>query len=250
MKFLKFLTILFLVLITVPTFAQDNVTNTISFNDFRFSFASDLASHASITQYLANPEDAFPPQGKHMLFVLSGEAQPDNSLVGIRVYRTADLAEYDHNQKQLTQLQSLLAERRDLTHYAASTENTLPFLPVVAAGQTIRARVAYVGTPNLTGISYITAFQEAAEPLVQGNFLYTFQGVSNNGQFYVSAIFRVNPEALPTELPVDFNYETFSAQLPDYLKNISAQLTAATPDAFAPSLSVLDAVVQSAAFKS
>ena len=119
----------------------------------------------------------------------------------------------------------------------ASTENPLPFLPTIAAGQIISARVQYVGTPEVTGISYITAYQEVAEPLIQADFLYTFQGISVDGKYYVSAIFRVNPDIFPTELPTNFNYEVFLDQLPDYLSENVAQLNNPQPQlSFRPSI--------------
>ncbi len=239
---------MFLGLVAFPTFAQEKRTNRITFNDFSFSYDAELASQVVITQYLTEPADVFPPQGKHTLFVLSSEEEPDNSSVGIRVYRMADLAQYDHTQSQLIQLQELLAERRDLTQYVASSENTLPFLPVIAAGQTIHARVAYVATPKLIGISYLTAYQEAAEPLVQHDFLYTFQGISTDGKYYVSAVFRVNPNSFPTVLPADFNYETFLAQMPEYLEDSTTQLAISAPETFTPSLVTLDSIVQSVEF--
>lgn len=248
MKIVKVFAALILMLITVPAFAQDNVTNQVSFNGFGFSFDSSLASHVEVTQYLTAPADVFPPMAPHTQFVIYGDQSPDASLVGIRVFSIADLAGNESMQQQVTQLQSLLADRPDLTALPAGTENPLPFLPVVAAGQTLRARVQVVETPEVTGISYVTAYQEAAEPLLQSNFLYTFQGISADNAYYVSAVFRVNPADFPAEIPADFVYETFLAQLPEYLNQSATELNAAEPAAFSPSLDALDTVISSFAF--
>lgn len=250
MKFLKLLSALILALMVAPITAQEQDTNTVSFNDFSFSFYSELATQVNITQYLTEPADIFPPQGLHTHFVIYGEQLPDSNIVGIRVYRVADLAAYEHTQQQLTQLQSLLAERRDLTSYATNTDSPLPFLPVVAAGQIIRARAHYVGTSDVTGISYITAYQQGPQQLLQQDFLYTFQGVSTDGEYYVSAVFRVNPEAFPTEMRTDFDAQVFLNELPDYLSESTAQLVDAEPSDFAPSLDMLDTVIQSFRFES
>jgi len=250
MKFLKVFAAVVLLLVAVPMFAQESVTNTVRFNNFSFSFDPALATHVNIAQYLTEPADVFPPQGLHTHFVIYGEQPPDASIVGIRVYRMSDLATHEHTQEQVSQLQSLLAERRDLATYTVGTENPLPFLPVVAAGQTIRARAQYVGTSDVTGISYVTAYQQAAEPLLQNNFLYTFQGISTDGAYYVSAVFRVNPASFPTEMPADFDYQAFLDRLPDYLRESAVQLNDAAPATFAPSLDLLDAVVQSFDFES
>lgn len=245
MKFVRVCAFLMLTLVVAQAFAQESETNTIRFNDFSFSFDPALATHVSISQYLTSPDDVFPPQGIHTHFAIYGEQPPDNSIVGIRVYRIDDLAAYEHTQQQVTELQNLLTNQSDLAQYTESTESALPFLPVVAAGQTIRARAQYVGTPDVSGISYVTAFQQAAEPLLQNNFLYTFQGISTDGVYYVSAVFRVNPASFPSEIPADFDYQGFLNQLPDYISDSTLQLNSAEPETFSPSLSVIDAVVQS-----
>lgn len=250
MKLLNVLAVLMLVIVAAPTFAQADTTNIVRFNGFSFSFDSALATRVSITRYLTEPADVFPPQGKHTHFVIYSEQPPDTNIVGIRVYRVDDLAMYGHTQQQVTQLRTLLEKRQDLATYSLGTDNPLPFLPVVAAAETIRARAAYVGTPYVKGISYLTAYQQAAEPLLQHNFLYTFQGISMDGDYYVSAVFRVNPASFPTEMPTDFDYQAFLDQLPDYLGDSAAQLSAAAPVMFAPSLDLLDAVIHSFVFES
>ena len=252
MRFLKVFAAMMFILIAVPMFAQADTdkTNRVSFNGFSFSFTPALATHVSITQYLTEPPDVFPPQGKHTHFVIYGESPVDSSIVGIRLYHINDLAQNEQMQQQVTQLKALLAKRGDLTTNAAGTDSPLPFLPVVAAGQIIRARAAYVETADVAGISYITAYQQAAQPLLQSDFLYTFQGISTDGTDYVSAVFRVNPKSFPTEMPSDFDYQTFLDQQPTYLSESAAQLSNAAPESFAPALGLLDAVVQSFAIDS
>ena len=250
MKSLIFLSALILVLTVTPITAQEQVPNTVSFNGFSFSFDSEIATRVNITQYLTEPADVFPPHGLHTHFVIYGEQPPDASIVGIRVYAMNDLATHEHTQAQVSQLQAMLAEQRDLATYTAGTENPLPFLPVVAAGQIIRARAHYVVTSDVTGISYITAYQQGPQPFLQQDFLYTFQGVSADGEYYISAVFRVNPEVFPTEMRTDFVYKTFLDELPDYLSESTTQLNEAQPSDFAPSLDMLDAVIQSIRFES
>lgn len=252
MKFLKVFAALLLMFLAAPTFAQvaTDTTNTVSFNGFSFSFASALATHVSITQFLTEAPDVFPPQGKHTSFVIYGDQPVEANVVGIRVYRVADLTQNEQMQQQAMQLEALLVDRHDLTANAAGTDNPLPFLPLVAAGQIIRARAAYVETSDLTGISYITAYQQAVQPLLQSDFLYTFQGISTDGAYYVSAVFRVNPETLPTEMQSDFDYQAFLDQLPTYLDESAVQLSNAAPETFAPALGLLDEVVQSFAIES
>jgi hypothetical protein len=251
MKILKVLAALLLVLTAIPVFAQEEPLNTVSYNGFTFSFDSSLGNNVSIIQYLTDLTDVMPSDAKQTHFVLSNDQWVMDSIVGIRVYKMADLTSFNHTQQQVTKLQQLLAERHDLGQFETTSENTnaqdntLPFLPVIAAGQTLRARVHYVGTPELSGISYITAYQQAAQPLVQADALYTFQGMTADGAYYVSVVFRVQPEAFPGEIAADFNYEAFLADIAPYFDETTTQLNAATPASFAPSLQALDDLTQS-----
>jgi hypothetical protein len=78
---------------------------------------------------------------------------------------------------------------------------------------------------------------------------YTFQGLTDDGQFYVSAVFPVETGIFPTEPAScpkcsDPNYNPFpewQALLAEQL----AQLNAQGADEFAPSLTTLDELVQS-----
>ncbi|MCI0349824.1 MAG: META domain-containing protein, partial [Acidobacteriales bacterium] len=171
----------------------------------------------------------------------------------IRVYRTADFGPYEIPFQQLQQLQTLLAERPDLAQFMAvaaedMNANNLPFMPVLNAAQVIRARAQYVETPALQGISYVTAYRQDASPFIGNEFLYTFQGISADGTYYVSMMSRLNTGLFPSEIPADFDPAAFAETMNDYLAESIATLNAATPDDFAPALSVLDALVQTFAF--
>ncbi len=60
-------------------------------------------------------------------------------------------------------------------------------------------------------------------------------------------MFRLNSSMFPAEVGADFNYDAFYADLTSYFNQSVATLNAAAPEAFAPSLTTLDAVVQSLA---
>jgi hypothetical protein len=127
-------------------------------------------------------------------------------------------------------------------------DRVLPFMPVFPAAQVMRARARYVDTAAVAGISFVTAYRQDASPFINNEFLYTFQGLSTDGTYYVSAIFRLMTDLFPSELPADFDYEAFAASLMDYFTDSTALLNDATPEAFSPSLTTVDAVIQSFAF--
>jgi heat shock protein HslJ len=259
MKF-KFLILALVVgLFAFPALAQDS-TNTVSFNGFSFSFDSSLATNVNITQYPGDAVDLQQPGGPE---VRNTEFDLYNALPApstfdapgaIRVYRTADFAGYADQTARFQQLQTLLTERPDLSTFMVTanedmTANALPFLPVMPASQVIRARAQYIDSAFVQGISYVTVFRQDASPFTGGEFIYTFQGVSLDGAYYVSAIFRLNTAVFPAEIPGDFDMDTFMATINDYFAQSVTQLNQATPQDFTPSLTTLDAMIQSFSFQ-
>jgi hypothetical protein len=165
----------------------------------------------------------------------------------VRVYRTSDLAQYSFLQTVVDELNSLIANQSDLSAYMVP-ESKLPFLPIATHGQIIRARAHYVETENVSGVAYIAINQAAAEPFLSNTPIYTFQGISADGDYYVSAVFPVITDVFPAETPSDFNMETFAANAPAYYAESIAMLNDAAPESFAPSLTTIDALVQSLVF--
>jgi hypothetical protein len=241
-----------------PVSAQDGRQHQVLFDGFGFSFDAALAANVNIWHYAGDPPDRpYLPEPPYTMFVLYNERPaPENVFDGsggVYVYKTADLAGYTAYQEEVARFQTLLAERPDLTPYMVTPENvsdnTLPFLPIFPAGQVIRARVQYVDTPSVSGISFITAYREDAYPFLADGFLYTFQGLSADGAYYVSAIFPLNTPLFPTDVPANFDIDAFIANIHAYFADSVATLNGATPEDFVPSLTTLDVVIQSFVFE-
>ena len=195
-----------------PIVAQD-AANSVAFDGVAFSFEDVLGSSANITQVPGQQNDVEQPveaDVAHLAFTLYGPRAEGAKTpkVGVapgvvRFYRTADLTG-TQSSRQLDELTSLLAERPDL---AASMEVTddgsgdpLPFMPDIPAAQVIRARAQYVDTPQIAGVSYVTAFRQDISPFASSDFWYTFQGLSADGSWYVAADFVVDASMFPEEV--------------------------------------------------
>ena len=243
-----------------PTLAQEAEVNTLVFNDFGFRFDSTLATNVNITQYPGDPIEWEAPGGPevgHTQFSLYHESAAPYGFdadLSIRIYQTADFAGHTYSEAQLEQLWELLAERPDLAPYMVVEENlsanTLPFMPVLPAAQVIRARARYHETEAVTGISYVTVYRQDASPFTGDEFIYTFQGISADGAYYVSAIFRPTTDIFPLEVAADFDWEAFYDNVAVYFTESIAALNEAEPDDFAPSLTTLDALVETFTFDS
>jgi heat shock protein HslJ len=245
---------LLVTLVALPVLAQDTLT----FNDFSFTLDPAVAANVNITRFAGDPPDLQAPGGPevaHTQFILYNAFPVPESIFdsqgGIRVYNIADFGPYDFPSQRLAQLQTLLAERPDLAQFTVTTEDDsdeLPLMPVMPAGQVIRARPQFVETATVQGISYVTVYRQDASPFLGSEFIYTFQGISTDGAHYVSAIFPLETALFPAETPADFDYDAFIETINDYFAQSVTTLNDASPDAFTPSLTALDAMVQTFTF--
>lgn len=236
-----------LALFALPVLAQETDTHSAGFDGFTFRYDSSVATNLSIRSYTSEDlTNVFPTMAPHAQFMLySGSEAPDFPAEApglIRVFQTDD---FDKGQNSmLLALRTLLTDRPDFIAYEVPNMR-LPFLPIYPAGQVIRARAQYVENASMTGISYITAYQEAMEPLLSTNFIYTFQGISTDGAQYISAVFPLDTDLFPAETPSTFDYATFSAEIDAYFAKTITTLNDAVPEAFTPSITALDSVIGS-----
>jgi len=143
----------------------------------------------------------------------------------------------------INNLQNILMAQRALP------AEPLPFLPNQAAVQLFHAQEKILSFKNGTGIRYITQYSQAQFPAINNtDVFYTFQGITSDGNYYVSVILPVNLNYLATKdnpeawkNPAD--WQTVE-KYPDYLNTIIIKLNQAG-NPFSPPLESLDALVQS-----
>ena len=245
-----------LALFALPVFAQENDTNTVTFNGFSISFSDELATNVNVAQVAGETTEGDAPfwlEIAHTQFSLySTFPVPEgviDPIASIRFYDTADFGGNEFVEAELAELKALLEAHPDLAGYLVSAQNlsegTLPFMPLFPAAQVLRAKIEYVETDAVAGVRYITMYSQAAEPLTSRDLMVTFQGLSLDGTTYVMALMPLETTLFGDELPEDFDWDEFIEGLNDYI-NESAQLIDEAPaEAFSPALGLFDALVQS-----
>jgi hypothetical protein len=257
------LTILILVfligLVVTPAFAQegDPRNRHLTFDDFSLTFHRVIARNVGITEYAGDSPEIGPgfSDAPHYAVTLYNDTNlPDSlfdTIVSIRVYSLTDLQDYSFLMEQVDALKALLDERPDLAEYltveAIENNQQLPFIPTLPHGQLIRARAHYVETDEVQGIAYITYSNAAREPFLSNQFSYTFQGLSTDGEYYISASMPLTTSLFPAELE-GFDPVAFEAEWPEYLVESIASLNEAAPEDFEPALGVLDGLIETFAF--
>ncbi|MEW6581077.1 MAG: hypothetical protein AB1435_18050 [Chloroflexota bacterium] len=260
MNVIRLFVVIALLLAVTPALAQDSTTHTVAFDGFRFSFEDTVASRVTLQHYPGDAPEIGPggADAPHLQFELSHVSRepvpeaPPPVVGSVRVYDIAAMAAYQGYMEQVERLKALLAERPDLSPYLAVVENltgnTLPFLPILPAGQLLRARAEYVDTPAASGISYIVVYRQDVAPLLSNDFHWTFQGISADGSRFISATLQVSTPLFPDEVPADYDWNRTEAEWIAEFNEGIATLNAAGPSDFSPSLDDLDALVSTLAF--
>lgn len=165
---------------------------------------------------------------------------------GVRVYNVVDLKEARATDPAFAdaadQLAALIESRN-----ALSAEATLPFLPQGEYSPVLHAREQYVQLRGGTGILYLAAFAEPKAPLIEGDIALVFQGLSDDGILYVSAVFPLDTNYLPATPPDNLDMAAFEAGYDLYVQSIRAALNEFQPTSSGPRLNDLYALIASMA---
>ena len=133
------------------------------------------------------------------------------------------------------------------THPQNFPAEGLPFLPSWNAAQMMHTKVAYFDFSNGTGVRYLTQYGQATSPINNRYLFYTYQGLTSDDKYYISAIFPVTNAILPPDSSVvpGGDYQAFSDNFLTYLAGMQDKLDAQPEDAFLPSLTMLDNMIKS-----
>ena len=174
----------------------------------------------------------------------------------IRVFPTAEFPGFGDDSpegfvNQLSALTALLETGVDPARCDASIvgEPALPFLPWINMKQTFCAQPQIMEFQSGRGVRYISYYSQGPNPVIEQEVFYTFQGLTDDENFYVAAFFPVRTGVFPTEPPAcsqcsDPNYDPFTEWTALLNEQLGA-LNALPADAFTPSLHVLDELIQS-----
>ncbi len=137
----------------------------------------------------------------------------------------------------IDQLQQLLINK-------PSNPEEIPFLPVFNAGQFMQTKVKYIDFQNGSGVRFLTQYGQAAWPINNQDMFYAFQGLTNDGQYYISAILPVKHDDLPNPDEVTMD-DAFYENFMDYVTGVEEQLNEQPDKMFVPALAAFDDMIQS-----
>ena len=133
----------------------------------------------------------------------------------------------------------------------------MPFLPLVEACMAFTARHKYMRFKNGKGILFLTQWDKETTRVDNGWLEYNFQGITDDGKYYVSADFPVAAPFLPDGDEPEvyaWNEKNYllshnSKEYQTYLRPLMKELEALPADKFDPSLDLIERMIQSLQFK-
>ena len=213
---------------------------TVNYEGVSFCYAPLIASSTNNTIEPADlGEMSLSPQ--HVQFEFIGYAiSPTFHTPVIHIYPIADYEAIDpYVAARVTELQNLLASKPDHA-------DGIPFLPHWNAGQMLVSKVDYVSFSNGEGIRFLTQYGQSYWPINNEDLFYTFQGITDDNQYYVSAVLPISHPDLPANgeaYPGDIN--DLANTYDSYIENIRILLYSKDDNSFNPSITTLDELMSS-----
>jgi hypothetical protein len=232
---------------TVPA-AQGTIT-TVEYRIVKFEFDSKLAESVwpeiGVPLPAVNGEFSWATRPEHIRITFASHGVPDPFQGGgmnisgepqIFIYPTRSFKSMSEIAKaEIDALQRLLETR------PASPENEIPVLPLINAAQVFHVQLEYLDFQNGGGVRFITHYsQEDVSRVTKDNIFYTFQGLTQDGSYYVAVYFPISTAGLPDK-PVDEDWDAALARLAE----TRAHLDGLPSHEFEPDLEILDNVIQS-----
>jgi hypothetical protein len=244
---------------TSPTPAPKGIP--VTYKNVSFVIPTGLAGDAApqtipvATDQNGGPWDAAP---EHIEFRLDAYNVPSGgfSICQLDVYPAQEYADANAGANiGLQRLQGLLSDPS-----APLTNKTLPQVPYFNAASMLAAQVRRIHFQNGDGVRMVTQYGQAFGPVANNGTFYHFQGLTSDGKYYIVAV-------LPVQAPFLQNGNDASAPVPaggvpfpgyspsdpkvydDYFKAVADKFNSRDSGVFQPSLTALDALVQSISVK-
>ena len=156
----------------------------------------------------------------------------------IFIYPAGDLASTNENMgKVAAQLQALLQTQQ--------AEGPLPFLPLINAQQVIHPQLQNLDFKSGKGIRFLTMYSQGLVPINNFELIYTFQGLTNDGKYYLAAVLPVTNPQLPNDPKVNEPLTGVGIDYQNYISQTASLLDEEPAGSFTPDLNKLDALIRS-----
>ena len=231
-----------------PTAAAPEGAIFAEYDNVSFWFMPDLARSWSVefipegpgSSSSAGPTDYSDPD--HIVFYLDGVSTASATVPmfepQIYIYPAAAMsAQNPIAQGRIAELQNWL----NAPPTNSMDQNlAIPFLPLFNAAQVMHTQVKYLDFQNGKGVRFLTMYSQGLMPADNAGVFYTFQGITDDGAYYVAIIMPVSHPSLDGDPGTAFMDDPLN-----YMNGVAEQLDRQASNTFTPDLTVFDALVES-----
>ena len=126
----------------------------------------------------------------------------------------------------------------------------LPFLPPLPMMQTFFSHEAVISFNGGQGVRFITDYNESSHPISNRTIFYTFQGLTDDGMYWVAVTLPISSRILPEDVdfpppPEGYTVESWFQNYSSYASEVKDALDAQAPGSFSPTINILDSLVNS-----
>lgn len=125
----------------------------------------------------------------------------------------------------------------------------LPFLPPMPLTQAFHSNESVIAFNGGQGVRFITQYNEFDNVISNRTIFYTFQGLSEDGKYWVAVSLPVSNPSLPASdylyPPEGYTHESWSQNYDSYLSQVKEMLAAQAAKSFFPTIGTLDSLVES-----
>jgi hypothetical protein len=155
--------------------------------------------------------------------------------------------------KEFAAMSEYAAEQLDaMTTLLANEPQSLvdpdtPLIPIFNAARVFQTRTSYIAFQNGAGFRFITHYAQGFDIFTDENVFYTFQGLTDDGLYWVSVFMPLYTPVLPDTFDYsdDFDWDALVEQYPSYLAEITGSLDTLSPGEFTPDMNLLDEMIAS-----
>jgi hypothetical protein len=141
-----------------------------------------------------------------------------------------------------------IAELGVLLDTQPAQASPVPALPLWNAAQMTQSQIAYLEFEGGKGVRFLTQYGQAFWPINNQDLFYSFQGLTDDGNYVIVGIFPVtNPVLIDdaNSFMEGQDINTFADNFINYVAEIETQLNNQQPNSFTPSLLLLDELFES-----
>ncbi len=227
--------------------AQPAIVPDVNYEGVSFAYDHSLAAGVDISQVASQVYPDAPDwsnETAHLEFEFKGyPLQETFHKPALYIYSASDLQNTQTGTDTLEKLAFFL-QKRPVT---LAEDDSIPLLPFFNAAQFMQARIAYPDFQNGTGVRFVSQYGQGAWPINNHDMFYTYQGLTRDQQYYISAIFPVGHPTLPPtgdNIPWD-DWGAFSDNFRTYIMEAETALDRQPDQSFTPSLVSLDEIIHS-----